>query len=295
MPEKDPVIRISQYIISILGWMLAGAALAAASLACAAAPAAPTPAAFPLVGAPAGDGRLFGHLPYEEAPPTDLLIVAPGFGLGAPCRLQRDAAFDLTRLLYAANAVPGVAQRLKGVSCYRTVAHQWSIFCRRSNTGPCSDAAVRARSVGPPGFSEHATGYAIDFGVRPSAGCPDVNACIANTAPGRWLLMHAPEYGFELSFPAGNAQGVTWEPWHWRWVGTSIQQPGAARARLIFARARSNYPASPAIADHSDFWLSTIMKLDQPAAKPPVIVLAPGAYDNAQATSFPATSAMRRP
>jgi len=64
---------------------------------------------------------------------------------------------------------------------------------------------------------------------------------------GRWLIANATHYGFELSFPQGNAQGVTWEPWHWRWVGTSVAEPGARAARAVFARARSQFPARPGV------------------------------------------------
>ena len=63
----------------------------------------------------------------------------------------------------------------------------------------------------------------------------------------RWLAANAPRFGFEMSFPPGNKQNVKWEPWHWRWVGTSASVPGAARARFVFARARRDFPASPAI------------------------------------------------
>ena len=42
---------------------------------------------------------------------------------------------------------------------------------------------------------------------------------------------------------------MKWEPWHWRWVGTSASEPGAARARFLFARARRDFPADPAIPD----------------------------------------------
>lgn len=221
---------------------------------------------------------MFGHLPYAEAARSDLLLAPPGFSIGLPCLIHRDAAPDLTRMLAAAAAAPGVGKTLRGVSCFRTIAHQRAVFCRGAKTGVCRDPVARARFVGPPGYSEHATGYAIDFGVRPSPGCGDVDACIATTPAGRWLLAHAPDYGFELSFPAGNAQGVTWEPWHWRWVGTTVNALGAARARLTFSRARSSFPGNPRVADVSDAWLTpppVVPTLQPPATRPPTVLPPP--------------------
>ncbi|MBX9797575.1 M15 family metallopeptidase, partial [Sphingomonas sp.] len=162
-----------------------------------------------------------------------------------------EVAADLKRLLTAADLVPEVKGRIRAVSCYRTVTHQRRVFCGKIGPGRAARTpADRARFVGPPGYSEHATGYAIDFATRPSPGCADVNACFARTAAGRWLIQHAGEFGFELSFPAGNGQGVSYEPWHWRWVGTSATAPGAAAARAIFARARASYPAQPMVIDN---------------------------------------------
>jgi len=244
--KQASVTKARTWAIGIAGWAIG--LMPALALGAPVRPSLPLPAAIAAIGVPGADGRLFGHLPYDEALPVEMVVVAPGFGIGVPCRMQRDAAADLARLLDGAKSVPGIGARLKGISCYRTVARQLAVFCHPGRRGnACRDAVERARSVGPPGFSEHATGYAIDFGVRPNGACRDVDACIAETAAGRWLLEHAPDYGFELSFPEGNAQGVTWEPWHWRWVGTSIDEPGAARARLVFARARAQFPASPII------------------------------------------------
>lgn len=188
------------------------------------------------------DGRLLGHLPYPQADASSLAPAPIGFAIGQPCRVRAEVVPDLQRLLDAASAA-GLGQSLRGLSCFRSVAHQEAVFCRTRKA--CADAAARAVSVGPPGHSEHATGYAIDFGVRPTAGCPDLADCVADTPAGRWLLANGPRFGFELSFPQGNAQGVTWEPWHWRWVGVSQDEPGAAEARALFARARTDYPASP--------------------------------------------------
>ncbi|HEY9618014.1 MAG TPA: D-alanyl-D-alanine carboxypeptidase family protein, partial [Microcoleaceae cyanobacterium] len=39
------------------------------------------------------------------------------------------------------------------------------------------------------------------------------------TAAFQWLQANAAHYSFELSFPKDNRQGVSYEPWHWRYVG----------------------------------------------------------------------------
>lgn len=186
------------------------------------------------------DGRLFGHFTYPEAPSTELAPAPPGFAVGQPCRLRAVVLPDLDRLLAAARAA-GLGASLRGLSCFRSVARQGAVFHR----GGRRDDAARAESVGPPGHSEHATGYALDFAVRPAGGCRDVDACFADTPAGRWLLANGPAYGFELSFPAGNRQGVAYESWHWRWVGASQEEPGAADARAAFTAARTRFPAAP--------------------------------------------------
>jgi len=40
-----------------------------------------------------------------------------------------------------------------------------------------------------------------------------------NTETFRWLKTNAPRFNFELSFPLNNPQGISYEPWHWRFVG----------------------------------------------------------------------------
>ena len=231
--------------------MLAAAALTpiAAPPRASATPRAPVPALEPAVLVAAADGRMLGHLPYGDVPAGELVAVPAGFSVGATCRLNRAVLPDLARLRTAAADTPGVGPSLRGISCHRSVAHQTAVFCHGAHRTACVDAIDRARSVAPPGYSEHATGYAIDFGLRPTRACPDVSYCFASTPAGQWLLANAPDYGFELSFPAGNAQGVTWEPWHWRWVGTGPDVPGAAAARSLFARAHGTFPARPAARD----------------------------------------------
>ncbi|WP_338924995.1 D-alanyl-D-alanine carboxypeptidase family protein (plasmid) [Pseudomonas silesiensis] len=33
-----------------------------------------------------------------------------------------------------------------------------------------------------------------------------------------WLTKHAGSFGFEMSYPKGNARGFNYEPWHWRFT-----------------------------------------------------------------------------
>ena len=194
----------------------------------------------------ASDGRVYGHLPYGDAPPDELVPAPAGFALNG-CMVRRDMIPDLQRLLAAAEGDPSVMGQLRALSCHRSIIRQASVFCREHPDAGGDPDATRAISVAPPGHSEHSTGYALDFAVRPANGCPDAEACMAVTPAARWLVANAPRFGFEMSFPGGNKQHVKWEPWHWRWVGTSATAPGAARARFIFARARAQFPANPAV------------------------------------------------
>ncbi len=192
--------------------------------------------------AAAGDGRVLGHFPYGDVAPGELAPAPAGFALHA-CSLRREVLPDLQRLIAAAAADPATGGMIRGLSCHRSIPRQGGVFA----SGGEGDAGARAISVAPPGHSEHTTGYAIDFAIRPSPNCPDAEACMAALPAARWLVANAPRFGFELSFPPGNRQQVKWEPWHWRWVGTTANAPGAAKARFIFARARAAFPASPAL------------------------------------------------
>lgn len=192
------------------------------------------------------DGRYFSHLPYAQIPDELRQTIALTDPRGKSCDLHRDVANALYRLTDAARAA-GIA--LWPISCFRSIARQQALFCGAGVIGQCRDPADRARSSAPGGYSEHATGYALDFGTSAPTGCNDLDPCMSGTPGGLWLRDNATRYGFELSFPPGNKQGVTWEPWHWRWVGATADDPGAAAARRVFARARAIYPAQPGIAE----------------------------------------------
>ena len=167
-------------------------------------------------------GTLFGHYRYGDA---DTALTSPPAGIkGGNCGLvTAGTAAALSAMLDAAKAEnPDVAAAMRGISCHRSVARQAGLYCASGRIASRGYAG-QARWVAPPGFSEHSTGYAIDFGDRNHPEC-DVSTCFKSTPVGEWLAANAGRFGFVLSFPAGNAQGVSYEPWHYRWQGDGVAQ-----------------------------------------------------------------------
>lgn len=153
---------------------------------------------------------LLGHLRYSEAPLDQLTpIVADG-----QIKLRTAAAQAFKEMEAAAQAA-GIP--LIPLSGFRTIADQTELFfdvkAERSQS-----PTQRAKVSAPPNRSEHHTGYALDIG---DASQPETHLQIRfeQTPTFRWLQTNALKYHFELSFPEGNPQGVSYEPWHWRFVG----------------------------------------------------------------------------
>jgi D-alanyl-D-alanine carboxypeptidase len=156
------------------------------------------------------DGRLLGHFPYPEAPARSLVSLAAGQ------QLRPDAAEALTAMLRAA-AADGV--NLVVLSAFRPISLQKQLFFDVMAERNQSSRA-RARVSAPPGFSEHSTGFAVDLGDG-SAPASNLSASFDQTAAYRWLAAHGARFHFQLSFPKGNRQGVSYEPWHWRYEGST--------------------------------------------------------------------------
>ena len=162
---------------------------------------------------PEGAPDLFGHRPYTEAPLAQLRTVSRA-GDGYEIRLREAAAKSYLSMDAAANA-DGVD--LVVISGFRTIAEQQQLFfeiSKQRNQTP----AQRAKVSAPPGHSEHHTGYAMDIGDG-SAPSTNLSTNFEKTAAFQWLQSNAAKYGFEMSFPTNNPQGVMYEPWHWRFVG----------------------------------------------------------------------------
>ena len=44
----------------------------------------------------------------------------------------------------------------------------------------------------------------------------DITYEFGETKTYQWLIKNVNQYGFEMSFPENNSQGVSYEYWHWR-------------------------------------------------------------------------------
>ncbi len=183
----------------------------------------------------ARDGRLLNHFRYTPVPPSAL--APPSTLAGGNCQaVNRGMAADFDAMLAAARRALG--PNLYAISCHRSEPYQADLFCGARSRGIPPEQ--RAETVAPPGFSEHHTGFAVDFGAGSVPKC-NFQQCFGTTSAGRWLIANAATYGFEMSFPPGNVQGVSPEPWHWRWVGRG-DSPPEAMARQIFQTARTRFP-----------------------------------------------------
>jgi D-alanyl-D-alanine carboxypeptidase len=186
----------------------------------------------PTAGTPASSqfntGILLGHFSYAETPADSLRAVTAD----GQVKLRSAAAIAFEKMMTAAEQDGAFLQPLSG---FRSLKDQDDLFFRiqaERGQGPTERATVSA----PPGYSEHHTGYAIDIGDA-TAPSTHVNPAFEETAAFRWLQAHAASYHFELSFPKNNPQGVSYEPWHWRFVGDR-------HSLEMFYKARALKPVS---------------------------------------------------
>ncbi|MCL2931269.1 MAG: M15 family metallopeptidase [Trichodesmium sp. MAG_R03] len=168
--------------------------------------------------------NILGHLPYKEASWQEL---TPVFG-SQNVKLRLSAAENFNVM---ADAAWSANIYLVPLSGFRTLADQKYLFFEvKAKRG--EETSQRAEVSAPPGYSEHHTGYAIDIG---DARMPetDLKVNFENTIAFQWLQENASNYGFELSFPKDNPQGISYEPWHWRFVGDNHSLKTFEEARSL--------------------------------------------------------------
>ncbi|MEA5594559.1 M15 family metallopeptidase [Rivularia sp. UHCC 0363] len=153
---------------------------------------------------------ILGHLKYQEASAKQIVAI----NANGRVRLRESAAKKFEQMVKDARA-SGI--RLVPISGFRSIKEQEQLFFQvgaTRNQTPAQRASVSA----PPGHSEHHTGYAVDIGDG-AVPATNLSTNFENTQAFKWLQANAARYSFELSFPKDNIQGVSYEPWHWRFVG----------------------------------------------------------------------------
>lgn len=102
---------------------------------------------------------------------------------------------------------------LRICSAYRSFDAQCGLNCQNR------ESLTRS----PAGGSEHHCGLSVDV-TWPGASGGLLSPQNHRDAEYGWLRNNASRYGFVLSYPAdrhARITGYSFEPWHWRWVGTS--------------------------------------------------------------------------
>ncbi|OUC14733.1 MAG: D-alanyl-D-alanine carboxypeptidase [Alkalinema sp. CACIAM 70d] len=195
-------------------------------------------------GAPAG--TVLNHYPYPESPAAELEPITADGGL----KLRKAAAQAYKEMAAAAQA-EGIS--LMPLSAFRSIAEQEQVFLSLKQQR-IQTAEQRAAVSAPPGYSEHHTGYAIDIGDG-NVPATNLSPDFEQTAAFKWLQANAPRYNFEMSFPKNNKQGVSYEPWHWRFVGDR-------QSLETFFKARGQQPSNPGV-------VSPTVTPEQPSSESP--------------------------
>jgi D-alanyl-D-alanine carboxypeptidase len=148
------------------------------------------------------------HMPWQREA-RRLVSIGPAADDGQAIRLIPRAA-DAWAGMQAAAARAAVT--LLPLSGFRSVARQAAIIRQKLSTGEPIDRILQL--VAAPGCSEHHTGRALDLGSPENLR---LDVAFARTREFSWLRCHAAAFGFYLSYPRHNLQGIAYEPWHWCW------------------------------------------------------------------------------
>lgn len=140
--------------------------------------------------------------------PSDLVTVN-----GAT--ISAKAADDFQALFAAAQAA---GQPLSVTSSYRSYSTQvatYNYWVSISGASGADEYSAR------PGYSEHQTGFAVDFANSTGSCSLD---CFGTTSQYTWLQENAATYGFIQRYYAGkeNVTGYMAEEWHYRYVRPTV-------------------------------------------------------------------------
>lgn len=130
--------------------------------------------------------------------------------------LLKAEAYSAWQAMQAGAAAEGVVLQI--VSAYRSAEYQQGLLRKKLDKGETLDSILKVNAA--PGYSEHHSGCALDI---TSPGYAPLEEDFENSPAFHWLQANAAAYGFTMSFPRDNAAGMSYEPWHWKYSGTTIK------------------------------------------------------------------------
>ncbi|MBA57695.1 MAG: hypothetical protein CMQ40_00840 [Gammaproteobacteria bacterium] len=102
---------------------------------------------------------------------------------------------------------------IKLVSAFRSINYQCNLIKEKLDAGMTIEEILRVNAI--PGFSEHHYGRAIDL----HSGTGKALEKTFDTEPAFfWLTKNAKNFGFVMSYPENNPEGLSYEPWHWCYI-----------------------------------------------------------------------------
>ena len=141
---------------------------------------------------------------YAET--TDLVDVGPNI-VG---RMQRLTPATAAAWQSMQNVAADDGIELVLVSGFRSFEYQAGLIRNKLEAGQQIDAILKVNVA--PGYSQHHTGNAVDIatpGFKPLLEEFEESPAFA------WLRDNAIQFGFSMSYPRDNPEGIIYEPWHW--------------------------------------------------------------------------------
>jgi D-alanyl-D-alanine carboxypeptidase len=96
------------------------------------------------------------------------------------------------------------------VSGFRSIEYQAGLIRNKIASGQTIEDILEVNVA--PGFSQHHTGKAIDIATP---GFKPLLEEFEKSPAFEWLQQNAGKYGFRMSYPRDNPEGINYEPWHW--------------------------------------------------------------------------------
>ena len=143
----------------------------------------------------------------DQIIPEEINVVSIGLNsLGKEIFLSKKCALAWSKMQKNAQKDSIEISILSG---FRSYYKQYAIIQYKLNSGLPLEKILKENKL--PGLSQHHSGNAIDI----ISNSYKLSLEFENSLAYAWLLKNAYKYGFHLTYPKNNKQGIMFEPWHW--------------------------------------------------------------------------------